>query len=388
MSAAVNPGPTPAPTPSPAPPPRRAVSVLGCLFTLSLLGNLAAVLVLGFAGYFYFRGLHLFTPDNALTEQHVSGKTSSANKVAIVRIDGILLEGFLDHVHRQLDQAARDHDVKAVVLRINSPGGTITASDALYRRLLQLRDGADEHPPRPLVASLVGVAASGGYYVAMPATTLFAQRTTTTGSIGVYAAFPNVEQLARTHGVVVNTIKQGELKDSGSPFHKMTDKERQVWQHTVDRAYLDFLTVVETGRPMLRDKLRQRFPVQPLDVGPPPEKGEARPKPPPYTRYRADGGVFTADQALELKLIDQIGTQEDAVKAAARAAGLGEDYQVIRYERNKGLLENLLGIQTPQPPSGRLGMDLRQFRGSFAPRLWYLTSGYEITAMLAAEDAD
>src|ERR1700733_5780859 len=126
----------------------------------------------------------------------------------------------------------------------------------------------------------------------------------------------------------MTTIKQGEIKDSGSPFKQMTPKERQVWQDMVDHSYDTFLDVVAKGR---KDKLTRADLLAPLKIVP----VNAGPKRPanelakPYERYRADGGVWTADKALELKLIDQIGTLDDAVLAARDAADLGKDYKAI-----------------------------------------------------------
>src|SRR5262249_50832365 len=182
--------------------------------------------------------------------------------------------------------------------RINGPGARIPASDELYRWLVALRDGDAKKKtrPKPLVVSMGSIAASGGYYDAMPARTLFAEKTTLTGSIGVFASFPNIKGFTDEHKVYMITIKQGEIKESGSPFKEMTDKERQVWQDLVDHAYDQFLAVVEQGRPDLKkEKLLEAIAIQPVNAGP--HKAEA-PPPPKYTRYRADGGIYTADVAL------------------------------------------------------------------------------------------
>src|SRR5207253_496443 len=132
-----------------------------------------------------------------LTEKLYAGPATASDKVAVVRIEGVLLEGLTGFAQKQLDRAAADTSVKAVVLRINSPGGTITASDDLHRRITDLRDGnaPKNTAPKPVVVSMGSLAASGGYYIAMPAGTLFAERTTLTGSVGVYAALPNATEL-------------------------------------------------------------------------------------------------------------------------------------------------------------------------------------------------
>jgi protease-4 len=324
--------------------------------------------------------------DAPLHEETIGGDLASTNKVAVIRLEGVILEGLLKYVHQQIKQAARDDSVKAVVLRINSPGGSITASDDLHRRLAELRDGNPDKDTKakPLVVSMGAMAASGGYYVAMPAQTLVAERTSLTGSIGVYASFPNVKGLADQYGVKMETIKQGEIKDSGSPFKEMTPKDRQVWQDMVDSAYNDFLAIVEKGRPDLRGKLLEKFELKPIAAGPKqPNLGENPPK--PYQRYRADGGIFTAEKALELKLIDKIGYLEDAIVAAKDAGNLGSDYQVIRYRKPLTLL-NLLGVQaSTTAPTGML--DPGRLRAGFTPRIWYLAPGHEVAGFLAAAES-
>src|SRR5205807_10488227 len=170
--------------------------------------------------------------DSRLHERSPSGARDATDKVAVVRVEGVIMEGFTDYARKQISQAAEDRDVKAIVLRINSPGGTITASDDLHHRIKELRDGnpAKHTPAKPIIVSMGGLAASGGYYIAMPAQRIFAERTTTTGSIGVYASFPNVTGLAKKYGVSMDTIKAGDIKDSGAMLHEMRPQERQLGQ--------------------------------------------------------------------------------------------------------------------------------------------------------------
>jgi protease-4 len=356
--------------------------LLGCAFTISVLLNVVAIggFVCLCLGLLLFRGSTTsgLVP---LNERHYSGDRSAQDKVAILHLEGVILEGLLQFVHQQIDTAAADKDVKVVVLRINSPGGSITASDDLHRRLVELRDGnaRKKTNPKPLVVSMGSLAASGGYYAAMPARTLLAERTTLTGSIGVFASFPNVKGFTDEHKITFLTIKQGEIKDSGSPFKDMTDKEKQVWQDMVDHAYEQFLAVVEQSRPHLtKAKMLEPVEIQPVHAGPS-KAGEPLPR--KYSRYRADGGIYTADAALELKLIDRIGTLDDAILAAHDAAQLGELYQAIAYERPRSLTELLLGARLPQP--GGL-LDPGRLKNGLAPRLWYLAPGFEITGFLAA----
>jgi protease-4 len=325
---------------------------------------------------------------SALEERYHSGNRKADDKIAVVRIEGVIMEGLTGFYNRQLDQAAEDRNVKAVVLRINSPGGTITASDDLYHRICELRDGnpAKKTEAKSVVVSMGSMAASGGYYIAMPAQHLVAERTTITGSIGVYASFPNVSTLADKYGVRMNTVKAGEVKNSGSMFHPMTTAERQLWQDMVDHAFRQFQSVVEDGRPKLKGKLREVVIEKMIPERD--EKGEIRgesvkEKGVKYVRRRADGGIFTADEAKQFGLIDQIGYLEDAIQEARREAGLGEqDYRAVEYERPLSLLGGLLGAKTPQPDGLRLDPD--KLSSAMAPRLWYLAPQSEMAGYLAA----
>lgn len=374
--------PTPQPPPAypPAPPPSR-FPVMGCLFAVSFVGNLLAGLLV----VLLCLGLMVRSGDSAanasLPEKYHSGDQGARDKVAIVTLDGVILEGLLDYVHKQIEQAAWDSRVKAVVLRINSPGGTITASDDLYRRISKLKSGdADRNlPARPLIVSMGSIAASGGYYAAVPGDQIFAERSTMTGSIGVYGSFPNVKELGNKVGFKMNTVKAGAIKDSASMFQDLSPEERQVLQDMVDDAYVQFLDVVQKGRPKLtRAKMLERFDVQPLR--PDPQAQEARPA---YVRYRADGGVFTAPKAKDLGLIDSVGTLEEAIDAAGKAAQL-DSYQAIRYQKRSTLSDFLLGSPATGSQANGNVLDPAALQQAFSPRLWYLAPGHEAAGMLAA----
>jgi protease-4 len=322
-----------------------------------------------------------------LTEEHHSGKKSASDKIAIIQVNGVLAEGLLGYAHRQIEQAGDDKKVKAIVLRINSPGGTITASDDLYHRLTELRDGKDGKPARPLVVSMGSLAASGGYYIAMPGGVLYAERTTLTGSIGVYASLLNVRDLADKYGVHMDTIKAGAIKDSGSPFHELTPHERAVWQHMVNHAYDQFKEIVETGRPKLAGKLEEPIVgTKPVMVRLPESIKEGDKvvqreveKPVPYQRQRADGGIWTADEAQRYGLIDKIGYLDDAIKEAAQLAGL-EKYEAITYDRPLALLDLFLGVKAPDPA---VQLDPAHLASSATPQLWYLAPQAELAGFLS-----
>lgn len=315
---------------------------------------------------------------SSVEERYYAGQRSATDKIAIVRIDGVLMEGMLSFAKKQIERAAADKHVKAVVVRVNSPGGSITASDDLHRRLVELRDGdrLKHTSGKKLVVSMGSIAASGGYYVAMPARPVFAEPTTITGSIGVYAAFPNVAELGNKVGFKMEVIKAGRVKDSGSPFKEMTPEERHVWEYMVDHAYLQFLEVVEKGRPNLKGKLQETIEI---DETLPIRTDKASQKVLKFTRYLADGGIFTAEEARRYGLIDKVGYVDDAVEAAAQAAGLTDDYKVITYEKPLSLV-NILSGDAPS----ELRLDLGRLTEAAVPRLWYLAPQSEVAGLLQA----
>src|SRR5262245_56996769 len=177
-----------------------------------------------------------------LPERYVAGEVLGP-KIAVVEIDGIIMDGTVDSAIRQIRQARDDEQVKAVVLRIDSPGGTVSGSDRIWREVEMLRRSG-----KPVVASLGGTAASGGYYVAAPADQVIAEPTTLTGSIGVITEIPNLEGLMDKLGVEMQTVATGRWKDSGSMFRPMTEDERRRWRTMLDDAYRRFVRIVARGR--------------------------------------------------------------------------------------------------------------------------------------------
>jgi protease IV len=360
------------------PPPRRSpAGWIGCFFLFLILGgslvlNLFLIIILSMDfGDLTSSGVHLH-------ERYYSGSRTATDKIAIVRIDGVLMDGAINFAQQQIEQAETDKSVKAVVVRIDSPGGSITASDDLYHRLMELRDGnpAKKAAAKPMVVSMGGVAASGGYYIAMPSKTLMAEPTTITGSIGVYAALPNVTELGNKVGFKMNVIKAGEVKDSGSPFKEMSEKEKQVWQQMVDQAYLRFLHVVEGGRPQLKGKLQEDITIN-TDL--PIRVQEKRPS--KLTRYRADGGIFVAEEAKRFGLIDDIGYLDDAIDLVVKQAGLGPSYHVMEYQRPPlSLFRLFLGETRESEPK----FDPSHLSQAATPRLWYLGPQSELAGLLKA----
>jgi protease-4 len=328
----------------------------------------------------------------AINEKHWSNSLTSHDKVAIIRIEGMLIDEAMGFTKKQIETAIKDSDVKAVVVRINSPGGTITASDDIHKMLTHLRDGtsprfSSQSKAKPLVVSMGPIAASGGYFIAMPAQYIFAERTTVTGSIGVYASFINVHKFAEEHGVHMELVKAGAVKGAGSMFKELRPEERQMWQDMVDNAYSQFLSIVEAGRPQLKGKLTQditRVDAKgnklPDEIAPRDSNGNIikDAKPIPYKRQLADGGIYTAQEAKHYGLVDEIGFLEDATKKAATLANLSSDYQVVIYERPLTWLSLFGGgMKQPQPDFAKLAQ-------AASPRIWYLAPQSEAAGILAA----
>ena len=193
----------------------------------------------------------------------------------------------------------------------------------------------------------------------------------TTTQQGVFAGLPSIEGFSKQHGVGMTVIKQGEIKDSGSMFRSMTPKERQVWQDLIDTSYNRFVAVVEEGRgKRLKRKLLEPFPVAPVRAGPNPPEVQ------PYQRYLADGGIYTAEKALEHGLVDSLGTLDDAVAEARKLADLDEHCKVVEYDRPRAPAELALGVRLPAALSA-----------AFGPRLWALAPGHEAEAWLALAEA-
>lgn len=206
----------------------------------------------------------------------------------------------LVRVREELKKASEDSKVKALVLRVNSPGGTVTASDIIYQELMDFRRRAGV----PVVAVMMDLAASGGYYIALAADSIVAHPTTVTGSIGTVMVSFDAQGLMRKIGLSARTIKSAEHKDMGSPFRQLSDEERAIFQSVIDDLDRQFVAKLVERRKLTPERARQL----------------------------ADGRVYTAEQALERGLVDRIGYMSDALALARRSAGL-EEARVIVYKR-------------------------------------------------------
>jgi protease-4 len=287
-----------------------------------------------------------FQRDARVVEKYHSLSKVAGDKVAIVSVTGAILggDGF---VRSQLEQIEEDESVKAIVLRVDSPGGTVSGSDEIHHRLAKLA----EKRSLPVVVSMGGIAASGGYYVAMANRAaddvIYAEPATLTGSIGVIIPHFDISQALRKYDVRDDSIASGPLKEMLSPTKDRTpelaEKERKLLQELVDDMYRRFKEIVKAGRPKLDDAAIDRV---------------------------ATGQIFTARQALEAGLVDRIGFLEDAIERAVELAGLTETTaRVVKYTKPKGLLDEVLGGAVPGSR-----VDLAAIAELTTPRGWYLCS--------------
>ena len=293
-----------------------------------------------------------FSPADAPQEKYHSLERYATKKIAVIEIDGPIMEadGF---VKKQIDRVREDDDVVAVVLRVNSPGGTVTASDYLYHHLRELAGGSERNDARnlPLVVSMGGVCASGGYYVSMAvgdqADAIFAEPTTWTGSIGVIIPRYDLTGPLGAIRVKDDSIASGEFKQMGSPTRPMSAEERELLESMVDDSFNRFKSIVLSGRPKLSEDAAAFEAV-------------------------TTGRIFTANQALEHRLIDKIGFIEAAIERAAELAGESTaNLRCVKYEQPPTLLGGMMGAESPlQSRSG--SVDLAALLDLTAPRAYYL----------------
>jgi protease IV len=269
---------------------------------------------------------------------------NSTNQIAIVYAEGTIVEGQGDRgeiggdkLAKELRKLQQDEDVKAVVFRINSPGGSATASEVILREIKRLGE------KKPVIVSMGDVAASGGYWIATGGQKIFADNGTITGSIGVFGLLLNVQKIANNNGVDWDTVKTGKLADISTITRPKTPEELQIYQSSVNKFYDLFIETVAQGRKLSPDKVRSI----------------------------AQGRVWTGKDALSIGLVDEIGGLEAAVQYAAKTAKLGEDWSIKEYPQSQGWEEELLSrfLQTYLSPLTKTNDPLTQEWQSFQQEL-------------------
>lgn len=277
----------------------------------------------------------------AVAEVFVDGEEGAADRIAVIPFSGTISPPFTERWLRLLKRAKEDATVRGVVLAIDSPGGFVADSHQLHRRIQELA------AEKPVYVSMRRLAASGGYYIAVAPGErgrIFAEPTTWTGSIGVIVARYNVAELAGRAGVRVEPLVTGPLKDSLNPFRSFTEQETAVWDAILKDAFDRFVGVIDVGRVDLDEAA---------------------------VRKLATGQIYTARQALENHLVDEIGYQEDAVNALASRLGL-KVWETFEYRSTPGLVDALLGIRQREPSI------MEQLSEAAIPRAQYLCSWFPV----------
>ncbi len=256
--------------------------------------------------FFFFIVMAFVSLFNSEETEDVS--SGNAGTIALVELNEEIVGS--QHIVQQIKRYRENTGVRAIVLRIESPGGGVSASQEIYEEVKKTREYG-----KPIVVSMGSVAASGGYYIAVGASRIVANPGSITGSIGVISQFMHVNQLLDKIGVTSTTIKSGQMKDAGSPFRSSTAEDKKYFQEMIDDIHDQFVTTVAVERKLEKTLVK---------------------------KY-ADGRVFTGRKAYELKLIDTLGTYQDAIKIAAQ---LGEIYgtpRVIKERKRERFSDMVFG---------------------------------------------
>ena len=277
-----------------------------------------------------------------------------SDKIVIIDVDGVMAnsaaagllqsgENPVSLFQEKLDKARSDKNVKAVIVRLNSPGGTVVASDLMYHALKTFKEETDI----PVIACILDVGASGAYYLACACDTIIATPSSTVGSIGTIMQTVNLSGIMFKLGIATEAIKSGELKDMGTPFRGLKAEERQVLTDIIMHHYNAFVDVVHQNR---RDRDLTREQILRL----------------------ADGRVYTSEQALENKLIDRIGYPADAIELAKKSAGVSTAH-VVMYHRPVGYKPNYYAAaDSLYPPASLINLEIPYWLRAEGPQFLYL----------------
>ncbi len=264
--------------------------------------------------------------------------------VAIVHVEGVIMPGdappvtpfggsssgtaYSQRVVKHLKKANADSNVKVVILYVDSPGGSVFASEEIYQQIKKMT--------KPVITAMGSMAASGGYYVSAPTQEIWATSSSLTCSIGVISQFLNLEGFAKQYGITEITIKSGKLKDTGNPFREFSAEDRQLWQSIIDETYDEFVRIVAEGRKMKEDEVRKI----------------------------ADGRVCTGKQAKAMGLVDQIGYLPQVIDRAAELGNIDGTPRLVEYTDEQTFLQ-ALGLSTePTTPMSQLKEFVRFHPGS------------------------
>ena len=259
-------------------------------------------LIAALGGVFFLLSLFL------VSTLGLNWKITKSNKIALITIENIITQS--SNTIRQIKKYADDKSIKAIVFRIDSPGGGVAPSQEIYSAILKVRKNSN----KIVVTSMGNVAASGGYYIACASDKIVANPGTLTGSIGVIMTFPNIEELMKKIGLKTEVIKSGKFKDIGSPMREFTEEEKKLLQGVIDDVYDQFVNAVADGRGMDIQKVKEL----------------------------SDGRIFTGRQALEIGLVDNLGSLEDAIELAAELVGIEGKPKIVSERKERNLLFKLL----------------------------------------------
>jgi len=270
------------------------------LFFTLVLSSVSAFTVIGVVA--------LLVGSSALINANfTSVKTTSEGNVGIIELTGVITSS--KQTIKHIKSFRKDNAIKAIILRIDSPGGGVGPAQEIYREILKTRQA------KKIIASLGAVAASGGYYAAAATHGIMANPGTITGSIGVIMEYANIQEIMKKIGLTPVVIKSGEYKDMGSPAKKISAEEKKILQSVVDQIHLQFVRDVANGRDVEQEKINKL----------------------------ADGRIYTGEKAVELNLVDKLGNLEDAVQWAGKLAGItGEIKAVYPKEDKMTTLRNLI----------------------------------------------
>jgi len=261
----------------------------------------------------------------------VASGFSFGNKVAILNLEGIITQS--EPTLKQLRAYLKNDSIKAVVLRVDSPGGAVAPTQEIYMELKRFVQ------KKPVVASMATVSASGGYYVCLPCNYIYAVPGTITGSIGVLMQFMDIEELLRWMKIKEEVIKSGRFKDAGSPYRPLSPEERRYFEYVIQNVHQQFKNALRESRKLSPEQIEKV----------------------------SDGRIFTGEIAKELGLVDELGNLEDAIKKAGELAGIKGEPEVIWPRRRMGFFEEL--------GSELADVFFKELLKPFYYPVWYLETG-------------